>query len=49
MERRRGATPHYRGSYEKDRLTAIVTVGFLTGVLMGVSIALAWMDITGGA
>jgi hypothetical protein len=40
--------PHYRGSHEKDRLTAITVVSFMVGILIGVTLALGFVDLTGG-
>ena len=49
-ERRAMASrPYYRKSHEADRLTAIVTIAWLTGILCGVTIVLGWYSITGGA
>jgi len=48
-ERRAALQPHYRKSHERDRLSAIMGATFAVGVLMGVTITLAWFDLTGGA
>lgn len=48
-DRRMAARPYYRKSYEQDRLTAIVSVTLLVGVLIGVTVTLGWLNLTGGA
>ena len=48
-DRRMASRPHYRKSLEQDRLTAIVAVAWITGVLCGVTIVLGWYSLTGGA
>lgn len=56
MTDRRMATPHktrihpshYRRSEQKDHLTAIVTIAFLVGILLGATIDRGWLALTGG-
>lgn len=50
MERynRRMATPAYRAEAEIGRMKTHLIFGFFTGVLMGVVITLAFIDLTGG-
>lgn len=48
MHDRRSPRPYYRRTYEQDRFTAIVTVTLMVGVLIGVTVTLGWLDLTGG-
>lgn len=47
-ERRHATRPYYRRSHERDRLGAIVTIAFLTGLFLGVTLDRGLLAMTGG-
>ena len=45
---RRAKRPYYRKA-DEDKLTGIVVIAFAVGLLLGVTVTLGWIDISGGA
>ena len=44
---RRAKRPHYR-KQDEDKLTGLMVVAFAVGLLIGVTVTLGWIDVTGG-